>query len=421
MTARYWPVVALLSATATASYLCRVNVSVAGALVMREFGLSQVAVGQVFSAFVFGYALAQVPAGLLADRWGTRPVLLVSAWAWVAVTVLIAAVGRGPLGTTPASAFFLFLALRFVLGIAEAPTFPASGLGVARWVPREVQGRASGCVLAAIGLGSAIAPPLLSIVMIRWGWRTALMASAVPAAAVALIWLGVRRDSRAVSSSAIADSSRSTRARTLRSRNFVLLTASYTLQGYVGYIFVFWFYLYLVQERHFDLLRGGLLAALPWVLSLVSIPLGGVISDRLVASRIGRSWGRRLVPLSGLTGAGVGTLVGASTANAYVAAVALALATACVLSVEGPFWATMMDIEGTRTGTAGGIMNVGSNVGGFISPALTPLIAARVGWEHALQLSAAVAIVAAALWLGIGADEGQGAPPTFLKRTSPAC
>src|SRR5439155_2958540 len=121
-----------------------------------------------------------------------------------AVTMLIAAVGRGPLGSTPASAFFLLFALRIVLGITEAPTFPASGLGVARWVPREVQGRASGCVLAAIGLGSAIAPPLLSTVMIRWGWRVAILASAVPAAAVAVIWMGVRRDTLGVSSPAIA-------------------------------------------------------------------------------------------------------------------------------------------------------------------------------------------------------------------------
>jgi ACS family glucarate transporter-like MFS transporter len=408
MRARDWSMVALLSATATASYLCRVNVSVAGALVMHEFGLSQPAMGQVFSAFVFGYALAQVPAGLLADRWGTRRILLASAWAWVAVTVSIAAIGLGGLGATPASAFAIFLALRFVLGVTESPTFPASGLGVARWVPSEAQGRASGCVLAAIGLGSALAPPLLSVVMLRWGWRAALIASAVPAAIVAFVWLTVRRDRETVSPSALADPSQSAPGATLRSRNFVLLTASYTLQGYVGYIFVFWFYLYLVQERHFDLLRGGLLAALPWLLSLVSIPLGGIISDRLVAGRLGRPWGRRLVPLTGLTGASIGTLVGASTSNAYVAALALALATACVLSVEGPFWATMIDIGGTRTGTAGGVMNVGSNVGGFVSPTLTPLIAARIGWEHALQVSAVVAIVAAAFWLGISEDRVKG-------------
>ena len=70
-----------------------------------------------------------------------------------------------------------------------------------------------------------------------------------------------------------------------------LLTASYSLQGYVGYIFVFWFYLYLVQVRHFDLLRGAFLSSLPWVLSIVSIPLGGVVSDRLARGRHGPGLG----------------------------------------------------------------------------------------------------------------------------------
>src|SRR5439155_21418963 len=189
--------------------------------------------------------------------------------------------------------------------------------------------------------------------------------------------------------------------RALASRSFVLLTASYSLQGYVGYIFVFWFYLYLVQERHFTLLSGGLLAALPWALSLISIPLGGFISDRLATGRLGRRWGRRLVPIVGLTASGACTAVGAATPNAYMAALALALATACVLSVEGPFWATMMDIEGARAGTAGGVMNMGSNIGGFISPALTPVLAARAGWDNALYIAAGLAVIAAAMWLGI--------------------
>ena len=88
MTPRPWRMVALLCATATASYLCRVNMSVTGALLMGEFHLSQIAMGRVFSAFVLGYALAQIPAGMLADRWGARRVLLASAWVWGIATVL---------------------------------------------------------------------------------------------------------------------------------------------------------------------------------------------------------------------------------------------------------------------------------------------------------------------------------------------
>ena len=100
--------------------------------------------------------------------------------------------------------------------------------------------------------------------------------------------------------------------------------------------------------------------------------------------------------------------VGARVDNAYAAAVCMALATGLVLSVEGPFWATMTEMSGPGSGTAGGIMNMGSNVGGFISPALTPLLAAHVGWGKALLVAAALSVAAAVMWPGISpADPGQ--------------
>jgi len=193
----------------------------------------------------------------------------------------------------------------------------------------------------------------------------------------------------------------------LRSRSFVLLTASYSLQGYVGYIFVTWFYLYLVQERQFDLLRGAWVSSLPWVLSIASIPLGGWLSDRLAAGRLGLAWGRRAVPLAGMALSGILISVGAHTGSPVTAALALALATALVLCVEGPFWATMMSLSRSRSGTAGGLMNTGCNIAGMISPYLTPLLAQHIGWEGALHVAAGLAVVAAALWLGIRPDPAE--------------
>jgi len=414
VTSKPWALVALLSATATASYLCRVNVSVAAVLLMRDFQMSQAAIGRLFSAFVLGYAIAQVPAGILADRFGTARVLVASAAAWVVLTAMQAAVGLGPIRSAGGAVAFLFV-LRFALGVCEAPTFPAAARGVARWIRREAQGRANGLVLAAIAIGSAIAPPAIAFMMTRWGWRTALVGSSLPALAAALVWIPIaRRDppGRIRESRPFARSN-------LGSRSFLLLTASYTLQGYVGYIFVFWFYLYLVQERHFDLLRSGWLASLPWALSLISIPLGGVISDYMVR-RVGLVWGRRLVPAFGLAGAAVCTAIDAHAANAYVAALVLAAATASVLSVEGPFWATLMEVEGAQTATAGGIMNMGSNIGGLISPALTPVIAARAGWENALYVAAILALVAAVMWLGITPAGGRPASPAPSAVPAPA-
>jgi MFS transporter, ACS family, glucarate transporter len=403
MKTRHWRLVLLLSATATASYLCRVNVSVTGALLMQDFALSQIQMGRVFSAFLLGYALFQIPAGVLADRWGARRVLLLSAWWWVALTILQSLVGWGPLHAGSGATLIVLLTLRFILGVGEAPTFPGAAQGVERWIPPERQGRANGIVIAAIGLGSAIAPPLLSAIMLRRGWRAALLFSAIPALIVALIWHFVRDPGSADRSSSQTRMQPQPRTSLapLRSVRFVLLTASYTLQGYVGYIFVFWFYLYLVQERHFNLLRSAALSSLPWILSIVSIPLGGLISDRLVSGFAGLTWGRRIVPIIGLGFSGLFLAMGARTGNAWFAAAYLALSTALVLSVEGPFWATMMEIAGASSGTAGGIMNMGSNLGGLISPVLTPILAAQIGWEKALLLAAGISVAGAVMWFGI--------------------
>jgi MFS transporter, ACS family, glucarate transporter len=88
-----------------------------------------------------------------------------------------------------------------------------------------------------------------------------------------------------------------------------------------------------------------------------------------------------------------------------MAAISLAFATALVLCVEGPFWTMMMRIARTQSGTAGGIMNMGSNVGGLLSPALTPFLAIYIGWENALHIAAGLAIVAAVFWLGIRSSD----------------
>jgi ACS family glucarate transporter-like MFS transporter len=394
----------MLCATATAGYICRVNVSTAGPLLMEEFGLSQIEMGRIFSAFLIGYALMQVPAGALADRFGARRVLSAAAWLWAGITVIQTLAGVGPIGSTTASALIIFMIFRLLLGISASPTYPASAQGVSRWIMPSYQGRANGIVIASIGLGSAIAPPLVSNIMVHWGWRPALIVSAIPAFIIAILWLKTREPAEAltVPEEVFTDKKPDkNEGGKIRSMSFYLLTLSYTLQGYVGYIFVAWFYIYLVQERHFSLLSGAWMSSLPWILSIVSIPAGGWISDRLAAGRAGQVWGRRIVPLTGMASSAVLISIGAHTQNAVMAAICLALATAFILCVEGPFWAMMMRISGNKSGTAGGIMNMGSNLGGLISPALTPVIASYIGWENALHVAALIAMIGALLWLGI--------------------
>jgi ACS family glucarate transporter-like MFS transporter len=400
-TNKSWGLIGLLAFTAFGSYLCRTNVSVAGALIMRDLGFSQIDMGSLFSAFVVGYALFQIPAGSAADRWGTARVLGVAAFCWVVITLGIASLGRPSLSTGAISAFTLLVILRFILGVAESPTFPAAARGVSQWIPAKYQGSANGIVLGAVGVASAVAPAVLSRAMIHWGWRYALLISAFPALGTGFIWTALRRkhatNVQTQQKSALPDAG----ARNLWSRNFVLLTLSYTIEGYVSYIFIFWFYLYLVDVRHFNLADSGTLSSLPGIFSILSIPLGGVISDKLSSGRMGLRWGRGIIAMIGLFFSGLFLILGARTNNANAAVVYLALATAFVLSVEGPAWASMIEIAGARSGMAGGVMNCGSNIGGAISPLLTPILAARIGWKNALYVAAVLSMIGAFLWLGI--------------------
>ena len=395
----------LLCGTATAGYICRVNVATAAPLLMQEFSLSQIAMGRIFSAFLLGYAICQIPAGALADRWGTRSVLAKAAWLWAGFTFLQASIGWGPISLPPAYSLFSLVLFRFLLGVSASPTYPASAAGISRWMPGSAQGRANGIVIASVGLGSAIAPPLVSHMMIGWGWRSALLVTALPALLIAMIWKGTRepdggpeKESNAILSS--IDPGHEVKTR-LWTPGFILLTISYSLQGYVGYIFVSWFYIYLVQVRHFSLLAGGWIGSLPWVLSIISMPLGGLVADRLSAGKLGPTWGPRIVPICGMALSGILISLGAHTANAIFAAIILALATAMVLCVEGPFWTVMTRFAGAKSGQAGGVMNMGSNIGGLLSPAITPILAAAIGWENALHLAASFAILAAVLWCWI--------------------
>jgi ACS family glucarate transporter-like MFS transporter len=250
-----------------------------------------------------------------------------------------------------------------------------------------------------------VTPPLLGFVTLHWGWRAALLVVALLAILVAMLWWRlaplVQRSSAARPPSEEAPARKSP----LRLRSFWFLTASYTLQGYVGYVFVFWFFLYLVQVRHFAFLRAAWLTTLPWLASLIVIPLGGVISDWAV-KRCGSTWGRRSLPLPAMALAAGFLLLGARTSSAGLAALSLTAATALVLATEGPYWASMTQLCGRQSGIGGGVMNFGSNLGGLISPVLTPWLAAQLGWETALGLAAIIAVVGAILWMSITFDPG---------------
>jgi len=393
----------LLLLVASAGYVCRVAVTVVAPGIMREFHLTQTQMGTVFSAFLLGYTVFQVPSGWLADHISARRVFLALCLGWVvlsAFTAMVAWRGFGIAVVIPQ----LWL-IRGLFGVMAAPTYPTAGRTLAVTIPERLRARANSVVLASVGVGSAVTPLLLAPVGMRYGWRVALLAAGAIVGVAGLVWWCLAPKEHLLHHPLRADAgaplaSGGLQSRPLRSASFWFLFASYFLQGYLGYIFIFWFYLYLVQVRHFEVLRAASFTALPWIATIFAIPLGGVFSDA-AASRWGATWGRRSVPLLSLSSAAIFLVIGARTPNATVAVAALTACTVLVLCTEGPFWATMTQLSGERSGIAGGTMNFGSNLGGLISPVLTPWLAARIGWEEALSSTAGLALIAGLLWLGI--------------------
>ena len=399
--------VLLLMAAASVGYVCRVAVTVVAPNMMRDFGLTQTQMGTVFSAFLVGYTLFQVPSGGLADRVSARSIFLFLCAGWALLTVLTALVGWRGFGL--AMVIPQLWAIRAIFGVVAAPTYPTSGRTIAITMPPRLQARANSLVLASVGLGSAVTPLLLAPITARYGWRAALWVAAFLSAVAGLLWsrFGPRELHAHATSNLQGPAYRETApgspnnsASPLRLPSFWFLSASYLLQGYLGYIFIFWFYLYLVQVRHFEVLKAASFTALPWIATTFAIPLGGVFSDWAVI-RWGATWGRRSVPVVALCAAAIFLVIGARTPKPMVAVAALTTCTVLVLCTEGPFWATMTQLSGEHSGIAGGTMNFGSNLGGMVSPALTPWLAQRIGWESALTLTAGLAVVAGLLWLGV--------------------
>ena len=397
----------LLMVAASVGYVCRVAITVVAPSMMRDFGLTQTLMGTVFSAFLLGYTFFQVPSGGLADRLSARRIFLALCAGWTLLTVLTALVGWRAFGL--ALVIPQLWLIRGMLGVVASPTYPTSGRTIAIVIPARLQARANSLVLASVGIGSAVTPLMLAPVTSHYGWRAALSVAAFLSAIAGMLWWrfaprelharGISDGQSPVRDSASLNLPEAT-ARPLRLPSFWFLSASYLLQGYLGYIFIFWFYLYLVQVRHFEVFTAASFTALPMIATTFAIPLGGVFSDLAVA-RWSATWGRRSVPLVALCAAAVFLVIGARTPKPMVAVAALTTCTVLVLCTEGPFWATTTHLSGEHSGIAGGTMNFGSNLGGMVSPALTPWLASRIGWETALTLTAALAVIAGLLWLGV--------------------
>jgi ACS family glucarate transporter-like MFS transporter len=415
MTRYRWRIVLVLFVMAVALYVDRVNISVAAPSFARELGLSQTALGAVFSAFLIGYAIGLIPGGYLADRVGPQRLLTAAGLFWGMTTASVACIPR----SSP-TALTALIAARFLLGLCEACAFPTFNRVIANWMLPGERATASGWLHCGAGIGGALTPPLVAAVVAEWGWRTAFLLSGILTCSVALWWYQAATDHPA-DNTRVSEAERSLIAkghddgsrplapnsawyrRALQSPEAWLLSASEFCFGIAGFVFATWFYTYLVQVRGAGALHGALLAATPYLAIAIGSPLGGFLSDRGVRT-LGAPWGRRTVPLISISLSGVALAIAPLIAGNAAATAMFALAAGLLYVAAPSFWSTLIDVTQRGTGVLGGAMNGSKYLGSAIATALFPLLVPRIGWTSGLQCVSIAAFTSGLLWLGINSS-----------------
>jgi MFS transporter, ACS family, glucarate transporter len=403
-----WTIIACTFVIAAVSYLDRNNISIAASSLQREFALTNVQLGTVFSAFIMGYAFAQPVAGRIADRFGAARVIGIAILWWSVFTALLPMVPTG----LPSSLAIL-LTVRLLLGIGEAVIFPASNRLVANWIPSRERGVANGLIFAGVGVGGASAPPLITFIMLSHSWRWAFWLCALIGVAAGLLWVLLVRnspaESRHISAAELAyikeglpthSKTQGESARWLDivgDRHVLVLTLSYFCYGYVAYIFFTWFFKYLSDVRGLNLKSSALYATLPFIAMALASWLGGLTSDKLVAP-MGKRFARCGVAGLSMLAASIFVFIATQVIDARVAALVLAGGAGALYFAQSAFWAISADIGGPSAGLLSGLMNMGCQLGGVVTAALTPVLANSFGWTASFVITAGVALVGAAAW-----------------------
>jgi MFS family permease len=402
-------VVAFVLALVAVSYLDRVCISTAAPAIKADLGLSDSQMGFVFSAFTLAYALFEVPSGWFADRFGARVTLTrIVVW-WSAMTA----------ATGLAGGLFSLVSLRFLFGMGEAGTLPATARAFARWLPESERGRAFGLAIMTGALGGAATQPLVVALLSCTSWRIVFAIFGAVGIVWAVAWWRWFRDDPhdhpAVHPAEIDEivaggggARRHGRVpwRALpRNSSLVALCGMYAAGIYGWYFYLTWLPTYLLRGRGFDLRQVGWLAALPLLGIAAGVVVGGWLSDRLVGL-LGHRRGRSAPGVAGFPLAALAIVGAVTTSDPPTSAGLMAAAAGLAALGVAPAWAVSTEIGGVHAGVVTGAMNTFGNLGGAASPLVVGFCLERwSSWQAPLLSVAGLYLVAALCWLLVDPEE----------------
>jgi ACS family glucarate transporter-like MFS transporter len=425
--ARYW-VVVFVSALAVILYVDRVCISKAQSTIQAEFHLSDTQFGWVFSAFTFAYAIFEIPAGWLGDRFGPRKVLMRIVLWWSFFTA----------ATGWTMGFISLIVTRFLFGAGEAGCFPNTAKAYSIWLPSEERNWAQSFLWISARWGGAFTPFLVYQVLQVMNWRWAFSLFGTAGCVWALLFHRWFRDNprihpgvNAAERQMLAANLRHTDPhgdvpwrRFLASRTTWFLWIQYFCFSWVWYFYISWLPRFLD-----DRFKGQMSPAITSLLTGLPLFLGGLGSFTcgFAAAGAARTFGsvaraRRILAGGGFLLA-AGTLL--LTLQSNRAAVVLGLlGVSCFLAdfVIPVSWAACIDVGGKFSGTYSGSMNMMGNLGGAAATAVIGhlLDLTHKNWNVVFYLAAGVFVAGALCWFFIDPVTPMDDPEPPERRPLPA-
>jgi len=394
----------LLVAAGVVNYIDRATLAVANPLIRDELNFSISDMGLLLSAFLWAYALAQLPAGALADKVGARLSLTIGLTFWSLGQMLGGLV----------QSFWQFSFARFILGVGEAPHFPTCARISRDWFNIRERGTATGIWNCASSLGTAVAVPVLTLLMQAFGWRWMFVMMGIAGLVLAAVYFAVFRNPQQAGLTAQerlflteGDSGEAPAAVTWRDwrRMFGFRTTWGMIAGYFGCIYATWLYTawlpgYLEIERHFTISKTGIVGAIPFMFGVIGGVSGGRFVDVLARRGVDPMSARKYPMTGSLVLTAVFTAIAAVSPSDILAIVCISLSLFFVYCCSSSAWAmASVAAPSNCTASIGSVQNFGGYIGGALAPMVTGFIVDSTGsFVPAMMTASAVALAAAALY-----------------------
>lgn len=387
-----WTIGLLLGVGVLVNYFDRVNLSVSHDALVGSFGITPQVFGQLSAAYSWTYAACQLPTGVILDAFGVRKVTITSVFIW----------GIASVAAAFAPGVVLFFLARLLLGIGEAPTFPANAKAVGAWFPSHERSLATAMFDSSAKLANAIGVPLLGLLLLRVGWRWSFGFTAMLSFAYmglfALLYrepgrFSMRNVIRTEGQGPDTDAAQIIAppiplANLLRQKKIIGLAIGSGAYNYVFYLLLTWLPTYLTQTLHITLRQSFLYTGAPWlVAALCGLLIGGVLVDFLIKRGFDASNVRRTVLICG-TVCGLG-IVGAAFAHSVASAlIPITIAIGGLSAASPVIWSLpSLLVPNTSTGKVGGIINFSNQISAIVAPILTGYTVQKTGsyvWAFAI-------------------------------------